>query len=624
MKKKLFYSVFLIIIFNIFPYFNLKNNSVYPLFIQRAEAQEEKIDLSVVQDKSGNSATITAIITGPIIFKKGTEVKFVRATHNNNEPTNEITEIAYINESLSKMVDGVKIYTYKFDFNFPNLTKGYEYVAQVWMSGLKFGDRAFTSPPLIFIAKGSQTPVVSTNPQKVEAADCTIISAEWKPSGEQKDGYFKENNTQADIAVKTKDCVGAQGLTFTVYESDIATNDDLVKSGLANSKLNPPSDNFTIRILLGEENCDSQGSAALFGFDCDLFFRIKQSTKTLYDSTDHGASGALYYDCERLCNTITSTSYGRLIGVLPQGANGGAVQDVPTQKPLINPDETYTLLAPINGMKEITTKGGTCPGNPDLQSGLGCYLNIFFTLAIGICGVLAVIIIIISGIQYMGDESVFGKTEAKGKITSAILGLLIALGSYALLRTINPALTGENGVMVERVTGEIDGDTNSPIGEISSLPSSIICSGGKANIPNIAKSFNGKMTYSQDIPKGQGGPNSTIKLDCSGYVNYVLKCAGVPFVNSGTAVIFQNAEKVTSIEGSKINGRELMVGDLVGWRPGDNPKRFKNNGHVMIYVGNGQLADSHGPSTPIHPGQAFGNFPVSKYQEFIKYVKRAQ
>ena len=64
--------------------------------------------------------------------------------------------------------------------------------------------------------------------------------------------------------------------------------------------------------------------------------------------------------------------------------------------------------------------------------------------------------IVIGGIQYMGDESVFGKTEAKNRIFSAILGLIIALGSYVLLNTINPDLLGEKGVYIEQATVELD------------------------------------------------------------------------------------------------------------------------------------------------------------------------
>jgi hypothetical protein len=60
--------------------------------------------------------------------------------------------------------------------------------------------------------------------------------------------------------------------------------------------------------------------------------------------------------------------------------------------------------------------------------------------------------IVIYGVQYMGDGSVFGHTEAKSNIGAAIMGLLLALGAYALLNTINPDLVGTSGVNIQKVT----------------------------------------------------------------------------------------------------------------------------------------------------------------------------
>jgi hypothetical protein len=118
--------------------------------------------------------------------------------------------------------------------------------------------------------------------------------------------------------------------------------------------------------------------------------------------------------------------------------------DINAKKGAINTDGVYTLLAPIGSVKEIKTNN------------IGDYFNIIFKLAIGLCAGLAVIMIIISSVQYMGDESIFGKTEAKSKIISAIMGLLIALGSYALLSTINPALNGSGGLSIGQVAVEVE------------------------------------------------------------------------------------------------------------------------------------------------------------------------
>ncbi len=100
--------------------------------------------------------------------------------------------------------------------------------------------------------------------------------------------------------------------------------------------------------------------------------------------------------------------------------------------------EIYRLLAPLplgeNGelTTEIATSGGT--------KGFADYLKIIFRLAIGVIGVVSVLMIVISGIEYMGSETPFIKGQAKTRLTGAIVGLLIALTSVILLQTIDPTL----------------------------------------------------------------------------------------------------------------------------------------------------------------------------------------
>lgn len=115
-------------------------------------------------------------------------------------------------------------------------------------------------------------------------------------------------------------------------------------------------------------------------------------------------------------------------------------------------ESIYKLLAPIGG---ITCMDSSGQDPKCITNDIGKYLNIIFKLAIGISAALAVIMLIINGVKYMGDESVFGKTEAKKQMFGAIVGLLIALGSWALLNTINPALTGQNGLSISSANVEI-------------------------------------------------------------------------------------------------------------------------------------------------------------------------
>ena len=87
---------------------------------------------------------------------------------------------------------------------------------------------------------------------------------------------------------------------------------------------------------------------------------------------------------------------------------------------------SYDLLAPIAGTTNIAS--------------LKDYLNLVFRAAIGITGVLAVVMMVICGVRLMGSPSVSAKSEAKECIWNAILGILLVLGAWLLLNTINPQL----------------------------------------------------------------------------------------------------------------------------------------------------------------------------------------
>lgn len=90
----------------------------------------------------------------------------------------------------------------------------------------------------------------------------------------------------------------------------------------------------------------------------------------------------------------------------------------------------YTLLAPI--LKETSIES------------FGQYLGLVFKGTIAIAAVLAVVMITICGIKLMTSEAISSKGEAKECITNAIFGLLLAIASWAILNTINPALLETN------------------------------------------------------------------------------------------------------------------------------------------------------------------------------------
>ncbi len=88
----------------------------------------------------------------------------------------------------------------------------------------------------------------------------------------------------------------------------------------------------------------------------------------------------------------------------------------------------YCLLAPIGGLSVIHT------------AELPDYFNTVYKIGIGIAAVLAIIMLVFGGVQYMSTDALSGKSEGKSKMTRAIFGLILALGSFVILNTVNPKL----------------------------------------------------------------------------------------------------------------------------------------------------------------------------------------
>ncbi len=91
----------------------------------------------------------------------------------------------------------------------------------------------------------------------------------------------------------------------------------------------------------------------------------------------------------------------------------------------------YQLITPIGNLDKIEDQ---------TPNGLSDYINLIIKIVIALAGAIAVVIIIINGIQYMGTDSVWSKSESKLKIGGAIGGIVLLLASYLILYTINPDL----------------------------------------------------------------------------------------------------------------------------------------------------------------------------------------
>lgn len=127
-----------------------------------------------------------------------------------------------------------------------------------------------------------------------------------------------------------------------------------------------------------------------------------------------------------------------------------------------------------------------------------------FTVLIMVVTLLAVVWIVLGGIQYMSTDAYSGKSAGKEKIKNALIGLLLAGASWIILYTINPQILNINFTY----GGSINYSENTtPPSLVASTP---IGDSGPyidgASIPEGTKNY---CFEAQNLSKG------TLELSCS-------------------------------------------------------------------------------------------------------------
>lgn len=264
---------------------------------------------------------------------------------------------------------------------------------------------------------------------------------------------------------------------------------------------------------------------------------------------------------------------------------------------------------------------------------IGEYIQAVYNWLIPAAALLAVVMMMIAGLQWMlarGDSGKIG--NAKTRLRNAVVGMVLLLTAYSITYIVDPELLTYDSLKLAYIdpvayvnesidfpdsTASSGGDPNI---DTDSIPGDMVC-GTEYSLYDTAISSVGDVTYRmggkssgqqsfpQDDKTCENGPckdycpTGQLCLDCSGYANFIRTCAGLPAAgeSGGTAGIFDsNSEAITDWDGgTKVNGIELEIGDMVG-RP---------NNHVLIYIGNGKFADSHGSGRA--PGEGIGIFDAS-------------
>ena len=103
----------------------------------------------------------------------------------------------------------------------------------------------------------------------------------------------------------------------------------------------------------------------------------------------------------------------------------------------------YCMLTPVGGLLGNQTSDSAGKTEAvNIDDGLSAFIAKIYKLGIGIAIALAIVMISFGGIRMATTDSVAATDEGKKMINAAFAGLFLALFSYVLLYTINPALVG--------------------------------------------------------------------------------------------------------------------------------------------------------------------------------------
>lgn len=172
---------------------------------------------------------------------------------------------------------------------------------------------------------------------------------------------------------------------------------------------------------------------------------------------------------------------------------------------------TYTPLAPLpDGTGQLMGEFDTKPSDTN-PCPFGKYLNIVIKFFIGMAAVLSMIMIVMGGIEYMTSDLVSSKESGKSKIRNAVLGLLLALGSYTILNTLNPKLLDVclNNLPEAKITIDAESETTPWTGTSEITGTTTLCTEGYTNVStygqpkkiNVCKSISSNLQKMLDKAK---------------------------------------------------------------------------------------------------------------------------
>ncbi len=84
-------------------------------------------------------------------------------------------------------------------------------------------------------------------------------------------------------------------------------------------------------------------------------------------------------------------------------------------------------------------------------SDIGTYINAFYSYGLGAAALIAIVLIMVGGAQYILGSGIGSVEAGKKRIGNAVTGLVILLGAYLLLNTINPYLVNWKTIKLPKI-----------------------------------------------------------------------------------------------------------------------------------------------------------------------------
>lgn len=158
------------------------------------------------------------------------------------------------------------------------------------------------------------------------------------------------------------------------------------------------------------------------------------------------------------------------------------------------------------------------PGVAGSTASLGTYVNALFRIAIGLGAVIAVLMIVIGGFEYLSTDLFQRKSAGKERIQNSLLGLGLLLVSTLLLQTINPKLLD---LSFQPLRAEITFETMNDPGVYSVTRQCIgetnMTSRGGPYLPTMGQCYEtaAECAAAQTARREQLGTGSNVSVSCT-------------------------------------------------------------------------------------------------------------